>query len=670
MNICRICMANATGGLVPIFSKLEDAFIANIIVECTAVQILEDDGLPTAICQPCIGDLKRMISFIKRARDSDRKLRKIFLETSTKTDGEQTAGETTNWESNVQTLAVFADEIKAEVDSDEDQTAFKDDGPSGQEEVANGSDWKSDGSSDAKPAKKRGRKARKNRYRESDDDSNYDSDSLVKRMKKTKKRGRKAACKVEDDDDNYDKEDVLDDKELATYKIVVVGKNQLICCACLQVFDSQTDLQAHGEKNHVKKRRVNTSKTNICEICFRRYSTSAALRTHLRRVAEATKIYNCNKCTARFIDQSRRRQHAHHHPRDKEIVPSKVIVAPIPVVVQEEYGRICCAQACYQSFETEELLIAHAHTAHKMNKVEQSLDENRDKPIECPVCFKRFYDEISLQRHQQRNYKPLSHQCSVCGLKVRGGEALATHERSHRNEKPFECEVCHKNFTSKGSLKAHMMVHSGEKPFVCSTCGWSFRRKRNLQVHVLSHTNNQPFQCEICQKAFKSKVHLQYHMRTHTGEKPYPCRFCEKAFADHTNRQRHEMSHTGIKPYKCCYCDKTFIRKRFQVDHESSHTGVKPYRCEMCNRTFSQKTALRRHLQSHPLAPENEIALAAPSPMPGSATMTTDDANMSPAVAPATQVELKPLLCEPGPTNTGGYFQHPRNLSINLHPTV
>ncbi|XP_058453673.1 zinc finger protein 182-like isoform X2 [Malaya genurostris] len=669
MNICRVCMESDDEGLVPIFSKLDDAFIANIIVECTAVQILEDDGLPTAICETCIDDLKRLIVFIKKARESDRKLRKMFkLETRKKYTESETDGR--EWDPELSPIAVFTDEIvevKAEIDSDEDMVkqdkTLEYESSEHDENLTDGndSDWKSSESSSGK-VKQKSRKGRKKRNIESTD-SNTDGISETRKSTRGKKRGKKTVQKNYTEDDDFSQENDLDDKEMTTFRTITVGKNQVVCCACLQIFDNQGDLYAHGEKTHVKKRRVNKSKTNICEICFRRYSTPYALKIHMKRVAEATQIYDCRKCTARFIDRNRRRQHAHNHPRDKEIAHSKVIVAPIPVIVQEEYGRICCAQACYQSFPTEDLLIAHAHTAHKMNKVEQSLDENKDKPIECPVCFKRFYDEVSLQRHQQRNYKPLSHQCAVCGLKLRGGEALATHERSHRNEKPFECGVCHKNFTSKGSLKAHMMVHSGEKPFVCSTCGWSFRRKRNLQVHVLSHSNNQPFQCEMCQKAFKSKVHLQYHMRTHTGEKPYPCRYCDKAFADHTNRQRHEMSHTGIKPYKCSYCDKTFIRKRFQVDHESTHTGVKPYRCEMCNRTFSQKTALRRHLESHPLAPENELALAVPSPMPGlsSTIRVTDDSTMSPPPVPMAAT-MGALIEEPGPS-ASGYF-HARNLSV------
>lgn len=42
MVICRVCIRSSTKGdsLVPIFSKLEDEFIANVIVECSGVQVV------------------------------------------------------------------------------------------------------------------------------------------------------------------------------------------------------------------------------------------------------------------------------------------------------------------------------------------------------------------------------------------------------------------------------------------------------------------------------------------------------------------------------------------------------------------------------------------------------------------------------------------------------
>ncbi|XP_055597774.1 zinc finger protein 260-like [Uranotaenia lowii] len=621
-DICRVCMDGDFEGteyedserkLIPIFSKLEDVFIANIVAECTAIEIEEDDGLPAVICRGCVDDLKYFIAFIRKARETDHKLRKIFKAESDRKDEDQSIGEVEQldeevWDSSAEAFGVMV-EVKAEeeeVEEFEEGTIVateldRDDEEDFEAVQDNDSDY-------VEPAATVKRKRRgRPRKRPKDSDDSDDSDSPRKAKVSQTKRGPGRPRKILNNSD-----DEFDDIEKTTFEVINILKGKHLCCSCLQIFDCKEQLAEHGEEVHSKKRAVNLSKTNLCLFCHRRYSTPYALKQHIYRTKTAKRVYTCSKCPARFIDKVRRRKHAHDHPREREINSSKGIV-------QEELGHICCAQACYMAFQTEDMLIAHAHSAHKINKVEQSLDENRDKPFECQVCFKRFYDELTLQRHQQRNYKSLSHQCTICGLKMRGGELLANHERSHRNEKPFECETCHKYFSTKGSLKAHMMIHSGEKPFSCTICGWSFRRKRNLQVHALSHTNNQPFQCEVCQKTFKAKVHLQYHMRTHTGEKPYPCRFCEKAFADHTNRQRHEISHTGIKPYKCSYCDKTFIRKRFQVDHESTHTGVKPYRCEMCNRTFSQKSALRRHLESHPLATENATALSVPSPMEPSA---------------------------------------------------
>lgn len=39
MEVCRTCMSERSVQLVPVYSKLDDAFIANIIMECTSIQV-------------------------------------------------------------------------------------------------------------------------------------------------------------------------------------------------------------------------------------------------------------------------------------------------------------------------------------------------------------------------------------------------------------------------------------------------------------------------------------------------------------------------------------------------------------------------------------------------------------------------------------------------------
>lgn len=39
MNVCRTCVSSTSNELVPIFSKLDDQFIANVIVDCSSVMV-------------------------------------------------------------------------------------------------------------------------------------------------------------------------------------------------------------------------------------------------------------------------------------------------------------------------------------------------------------------------------------------------------------------------------------------------------------------------------------------------------------------------------------------------------------------------------------------------------------------------------------------------------
>ncbi|XP_062557901.1 uncharacterized protein LOC134222759 [Armigeres subalbatus] len=86
MEVCRTCMTanqkKRPGKLVSIFAEFEGAVIANIITDCTAVQIAENDGLPVVICYECFETLKLLTAFKITARNSDSKLRMICKEES------------------------------------------------------------------------------------------------------------------------------------------------------------------------------------------------------------------------------------------------------------------------------------------------------------------------------------------------------------------------------------------------------------------------------------------------------------------------------------------------------------------------------------------------------------------------------------------------------------
>uniref|UniRef100_A0A8D8DUT7 Zinc finger protein 782 n=3 Tax=Culex pipiens TaxID=7175 RepID=A0A8D8DUT7_CULPI len=610
MEVCRTCMSERSVQLVPVYSKLDDAFIANIIMECTSIQIRENDGLPAHICFQCMETLRLLSAFIKTARDCDRTLRKlcktdesgpsvnpILLPGSSKAEFSSLLGaDDTDVFQFAEVKIEPSDELLAEgVESEE--SSDDDDGR------ASGVDSDSDSS-----------ESDSNTATESDWEGS-EEEVVPRRIKKEpregKRRGRKPKPRSYDSDDRpmlnkrkpkYDEDLEMNDFERELYNEINVEDGKRICCGCLLIFETDQELESHRAKVHTRKREGRASKkedTRVhCDGCLRKYKSTRRVNYHKERIRQLEVIWECKKCRNRFSEATRRRGHAKKHPAK---MVATAIMAPIKEDIQQELGWICCAQACAQSFPDEATLMAHALKAHQINKQEAEIEGSQDKTVQCMICYRRFHDKNGLINHQQRLYRLNKYQCALCGLQFSSGGRLTEHELTHGNEKPFKCDVCGKAFTQKGNLKTHMTVHTNEKPFQCTVCGMSFRQKGGLKTHMSNHIETPQFKCEVCSKLFKAKLHLRYHMRIHNGEKKFPCRYCEKAFTDFTNRMRHEMSHTGIKPYKCSYCEKSFIRKRFLVEHESTHTGIKLYSCEICHQSFGQKNSLKKHQSTaHP----------------------------------------------------------------------
>lgn len=616
MEVCRTCMSERSVQLVPVYSKLDDAFIANIIMECTSIQIRENDGLPAHICYQCMETLRLMFAFVKTARDCDRTLRKlcksdetgtsltnpILLPGSSKSEFPALTADDTDVFQFAEVKIEPSEELVAEgIEESEESSESEDsnDGDDGGRRSAVDSSSSDSSDSDSGSAS------------ESEWEGS-DEEVIPRRIKREpKKRGRKPKPRPYDSDDKpllnkrkpkYDDDLEMNDFERELYNVIEVNKNMHMCCGCLLIFDTEQELDAHRAKVHTRKREGRASKKEDprvhCEGCLRKYKSKRRVNYHRERIRQLEVIWECRKCKNRFSEATRRRGHAKKHPAK---MVATAIVAPIKEDVQQELGWICCAQACAQSFQDEATLMAHALKAHQINKQEAEIEGNQDKTVQCMICYRRFHDKNGLINHQQRLYRLNKYQCALCGLQFSSGGRLTEHELTHGNEKPFKCDVCGKAFTQKGNLKTHMTVHTNEKPFQCTVCGMAFRQKGGLKTHMSNHIETPQFKCEVCSKLFKAKLHLRYHMRIHNGEKKFPCRYCEKAFTDFTNRMRHEMSHTGIKPYKCSYCEKSFIRKRFLVEHESTHTGIKLYSCEVCHQSFGQKNSLKKHQSTaHP----------------------------------------------------------------------
>ncbi|XP_062540301.1 zinc finger protein ZFP2-like [Armigeres subalbatus] len=593
-GICRVCMLSDTAeSLLSIDAELEPgAPIVDVIGELTSIQIRLKDGLPEEICPECVDELKHFIEFIRKVRRSDRKLRRMFKakadssgDKSGASDDLKVKVEIENWNCKEELMVEDAtEEVLEEVIVEEEYLEIEED-----------TVWKIEQFTAEEPNRS-AEMGEENSELEfvGFDDMEPQPKVVVPDLTTRKQKRKRIYHRYNRNPEDYS---VLDEMEQKMFTTLELDEGDFLCCACYKIFPTEDELKDHCEE-HSKKSRLNIMRPHICDICFKRYTTAQGLALHVKQSRNARKVYECIRCKSRFLNSKTRREHAHNHPQ-KEVMQS-VVIAPIRIQPSHRKGRICCAQGCNESFPTDEELIEHAVEAHRLNRVAATLPEYQNRPFECPVCYKRFYDQTSMISHQKRKYKTPLRQCSICGAKVHGAVALASHERMHTGIKPFPCDSCSKTFASTALLKAHSLVHRKDKLFICLVCGKGFNRKATLQKHELIHSNLSVFECEVCAKPFRTKPRLELHMRTHTGFKPYQCRYCDKAFADHSNRQRHEMGHTGIKPHKCSQCDKTFITKRLQAEHErSNHSIATVYTCTTCPEWFTNRASLNAHKAMH-----------------------------------------------------------------------
>lgn len=138
--------------------------------------------------------------------------------------------------------------------------------------------------------------------------------------------------------------------------------------------------------------------------------------------------------------------------------------------------------ACDLSFPTRRHLREHSGSAHG------------SKVAKCSECTEKFKSPYAVQRHKI-DVHGIGHKCSYCGRMFTKKSFMVDHiRRSHLKEKNVECPVCFQRFFNKYMVSRHMVTHVGERNFHCDICGKKFLWKKNLIGHMSTHLKSNPAQ--------------------------------------------------------------------------------------------------------------------------------------------------------------------------------
>ncbi|XP_066596745.1 zinc finger protein 502-like [Prorops nasuta] len=641
-RICRICLIESTN-LTPIFGSGQNInnyiAVANKIQICGSIDIQEQDGFPSLICEVCAYKAAVAYEFRQQCQNSDAKLRLYFNKPSTSTavkdSSTQTDGHTkfVSLKQNQPENYYVKEELQV---SSNPQKFIQSERTYNNAESA----------------------IRTSQLDMTDQklficSGEFDEPECIDKETSILESNIHQLPMSESDVNTHDinRSMYIQDKSLKSDEI-----NQPILKGCteqknynshqfheLNVIESELFHQKHTSRkmsplklcsgdeidyNYDKSITQNnfTEKTFKCKICSKEYATQKSLSKHYHTHENKHK---CDICLKMFYKEKNMEKHKKIH------------------TLKPYSCELCCS-----CFSKSGSLLRHLKSHEKpINNVLKKInpeEQNEDTRPKKELITEEDTDNEANQTIEANDFKdaPEIYKCEICGQYCSSLKTLKRHTLIH-GDKKYSCTVCKKWFFRPDTLKKHAEKHghglldnliednklfdsdddsfpiddkktgqeqnkvkkedseedsSGE--YKCQHCEKIMTTKKGLRRHVSIHKPKaEPVTCEICKKICASQARLLLHQRTHIPKekvaREYLCHICSKVYPSNSSLTYHMRTHTGIKPHICKTCNNGFTTTTSLANHIRIHTGDKPFVCHVCSAAFAVSSAFKRHLTRH-----------------------------------------------------------------------